>query len=148
MISFRPTLPHDVDNIDVQNIYKGEGDIVGRTKRTIAGNFNRAHSWTFTNEHKEILAIMTGITLWDGVMRVFMLTSAVANVDGPQFLKLAGELIESYHKLYSIHRFEVHIKSDYLDGHRWASLLGFKAEAVLKQFGPDKSDYILFARCF
>ena len=45
-----------------------------------------------------------------------------------------------------IHRIEAVSHGDYVWAHRWLEALGFEREAVLRQYGGDRSDYLVFAR--
>lgn len=42
------------------------------------------------------------------------------------------------------HRLQCESRADHHDAHRWLETLGFRREGILKQYGSDGSDYILF----
>lgn len=44
------------------------------------------------------------------------------------------------------HRIETSVLVGFQAGHRWALRLGFVPEGLRRQYGPDRSDYILYAR--
>lgn len=45
-------------------------------------------------------------------------------------------------------RFQMTVRVGFLPGHRWARMLGFRAEATMARYAPDGSDHVLYARCF
>ena len=56
------------------------------------------------------------------------------------FTKAAKEL--------SLHRLQVTVSSRNVRAVKWIKSLYFKEEGILKNYGIDKSDYIMFARLF
>lgn len=45
-------------------------------------------------------------------------------------------------------RIEMAVRTDYVNGHRWAERLGFELETpVAKKYGPDGRDYSIWVRC-
>lgn len=45
----------------------------------------------------------------------------------------------------SFHRVELVVRRHFPDGYFWAERLGFQDEGLLKKYGPDGSDYHIFA---
>lgn len=43
-------------------------------------------------------------------------------------------------------RVEMTVRTDFLAGQRWAGMLGFKAESVMKQYGPEGEDHVGYVR--
>ena len=46
-----------------------------------------------------------------------------------------------------LRRVECWVDVDFQAGHRWARLLGFEREGLMRSFSPDGRDHILYARC-
>lgn len=45
-----------------------------------------------------------------------------------------------------VQRIQISVRCDYTEGYNWARALGFECEAVMRHYGPNRSDYFLFAR--
>ena len=45
-----------------------------------------------------------------------------------------------------VDRIETGVRESFKAGHRWAKMLGFQAEGLMRRFGPDGSDYQMYAR--
>jgi hypothetical protein len=50
------------------------------------------------------------------------------------------QLEHGYHRLFTL------VEASFVEGHRWAQILGFKMEAVLKKYRPDKRDVAVYVR--
>ena len=44
------------------------------------------------------------------------------------------------------HRIEMLVPNDFAAGHRWARMLGFVQEGVLRRYGPSAADHAAYAR--
>lgn len=62
------------------------------------------------------------------------------------FHKTVKSLIEHTFQSLGIQRVQISVRRDYLEGQRWAESLGFQNEGLMRKYGPDQSDYYLFAR--
>lgn len=97
-------------------------------------------------EHDLVVAIVGGNVLWNGVVHVW----AVTTDHVPRFKKAVHaqvkNLLEAATISHEVHRFEATVRDDYEVGKKWIERLGFVEEATLKKYGPDKTDYILYAR--
>lgn len=85
--------------------------------------------------------------MWRGVGVAW----AFFGVDAPRYWKtihsgvtifLRGALCDG-----EFHRIQTAVRLDHPAGHRWALRLGFEPEGVLRGYGPDRSDFIGYARC-
>jgi hypothetical protein len=45
-----------------------------------------------------------------------------------------------------LHRLQITIKTDLVRNFQWATRIGFKKESVLKNFGPDKTDFFMMTK--
>lgn len=93
-----------------------------------------------------VLAIIGGTIQWEGVAHCWAIISDSIKQCPIEFHKEVLKLIETSMKGINLHRLEASVKADFLIGERWLKSLGFEQEALLKYYGPDKSDYKLFAR--
>tara|TARA_X000001316_G_C895537_1_gene15670 strand:- start:5 stop:481 length:477 start_codon:yes stop_codon:yes gene_type:complete len=84
--------------------------------------------------------------LWDGVAEGWvMATKDIWKhyiVFAKHFKKKTDVLIETT----NLKRLQTTVKADFKKGHRFAEWLGMKSEGIMKNYGPDGSDYIRYAR--
>jgi hypothetical protein len=50
------------------------------------------------------------------------------------------------HTRLGMRRIEMGVHTSYVDGHRWARMLGFKREGTMRLYSPDGTDTDLYAR--
>lgn len=50
------------------------------------------------------------------------------------------------HTRFDMRRIEMGVHTDYVDGHRWAAMLGFRREGTMRLYSADGSDMDLYAR--
>jgi RimJ/RimL family protein N-acetyltransferase len=63
-----------------------------------------------------------------------------------EFFRKTRRLLLLYFGAYNLQRLEINVRSDYLIGKRFAEKLGFEPEGIMRKYGFDGSDYILYAR--
>ena len=88
-----------------------------------------------------------------GCAGVCMITEEHRGVAWALVAKDIGRSFYSFHKSVlnfleesNLVRIETAVQYDFHDGHRWAQLLGFKPEGVMKKYFADGQDAILYAR--
>lgn len=54
--------------------------------------------------------------------------------------------VRAFLDLAEVRRIDCAVKADFEAGHRWARLLGFEQEGVMRAYGPDGCDYARYAR--
>lgn len=136
----RPYDESDLQKIRLKEMFSGEG--VDQDKLVL-----RSPAWT-VNSGSVVLAIFGASIRWPGVAELWGLTSDDMGRLGPSLTKGLRKYLEDGARSLNIHRVSFTVKADYEQGLRWARVLGFTQEAVLRQYGIDKSDYVLMARLF
>lgn len=63
-----------------------------------------------------------------------------------EFCKLIREFLAKGEKLHGIYRYQMVTRAQNPELVKWAQFLGMKCEGLMHKFGPDKSDFLLFAR--
>ncbi len=145
MISVRVSEVGDADKIQARDVFSGE-DFTGRLKRLMPGCY--CHTMLIDDEP---VAIIGGSVIWPGVAKAWAVISDKVQSIPLSFHKFVLYIISSYQEIFRLHRLQFSVKAGYTQGERWAESLGFSKEGVMKQYGINGEDYILFARswpCF
>lgn len=69
--------------------------------------------------------------------------------DAGRVLRRLTRLVQLYISLLTsvqYHRLELTTQADFKPANRWAALLGFNNEGLMRGYGPDKKDHYLWAR--
>lgn len=108
---------------------------------------DRAPAWTFVNGCT--LLVIGGVSVHHaGVGTIWALTSDDMAGCGLALTKQLKRFIEDGARVMKLHRLSMTVKADYDQGLRWARLLGFTPEGILRQYGMDKTDYVQMVRLF
>lgn len=94
----------------------------------------------------DIVACWGVYPLWDGVCEAWLLTSYQFETIPITATRTA---IRYFNKIYidmQLHRLQITVNCNDPLAMRWAIALNMKHEGVLHRYGPDKSDYAMFAR--
>ena len=94
---------------------------------------------------EEIIAILGGVMILEGVMLVWALVSDKIRKYPVEFHKTVKGLID-YQMDRGVRRMQLTVKSSYEMGARWAEALGFQREGTMRKYHPDGSDSFLYAR--
>ena len=97
----------------------------------------------FTGE--SILAVFSANRIWDGVVLFGAILTERVYAHPVAFVRIIKKYLREFEQK-GIHRMQMDVPTEYEAGHRFAKALGFKAEGVMKMFGPTKKDYTLYAR--
>lgn len=88
-----------------------------------------------------------GINLfWPGVGEAWMMLSPGVLEHKKELHWLIKTNIARVQKQLGLHRLQATVKADFDRGLRWMRALGFEIEGVLRGYGMDGSDYVMFAR--
>jgi hypothetical protein len=106
-------------------------------------------NFIFTVMRDEVpLAAMGAIKCRKGV---FELSAAICD-DSRCFYatihRSALELMDRVKTSQNVHRFQMTVDRQFKSGRRWADALGFTKEAVLKNYGENKQDHVLYRRLY
>lgn len=126
--------PEHLSQIKLKAVYEGEaprGDVAG--------------ALTFMHEGKPI-AIFGGSFVSRGVFRVWGLISEDVKKIPLTFHKAVKLTIQHWAERLNLHRVEMSVMVGFMEGWKWAVSLGFACEGVMRQYGPQRGDYWLFAR--
>lgn len=97
---------------------------------------------TFIQDGKPI-AIVGAFEVVPGVAHLWANVSKHLNI---RFAKTARITLDGFLKSNGVRRAQMTVRRDYHAGMRFARFLGFSPEALMMKYGPDGSDYWLYAR--
>ena len=96
------------------------------------------------DEH--VVFIISFDLLWSGVAKVWgVVNASFLNLTFPIF-RYSSYIIYKMITYYNLHRLQCNIISTFYKSRRMMKFLGFKKEATLYNYGPDKETYIQYSR--
>lgn len=132
----------DVDLLDVQPGQQVElGTVAPEDARRLEGA--PGPSWTFWRDGKPI-ACLGLIELWRGDYVRYMAWGLLSPTDTYGLLWLTRRFKNYLASGLTKTRIEFTAAADFPQANRWAKVLGFQPVGVLKQYGPDGRDFILY----
>jgi hypothetical protein len=100
------------------------------------------HGEAFTvADDSGILAVIGLITQWDGCARAYAFLGENAS---RRMLHITRK-VKTHLQTTTIRRIEAAVQDDFLEGHRWARILGFRPEGWMRKYWNDH-DALLYAR--
>lgn len=117
------------------------GDPVELAERYAAGGT------AFTGVHEGAVVGIAGlVVLWPGVAEAWALMSD--RIEGLPFQVTRaiarGLFMEAQN--FGLHRIQAVVAADDERAQRWIEILGFRFEGLMRAYGPDRSNYLRFAR--
>lgn len=92
------------------------------------------------------LAIIGVVMLWGGVGEMWAIFDNDARQYKKTMLKSAITFCDISFRYLHLHRLQITVRTDDNRAFNYADHLDFKVESVMKQYGPDKVDYLLMTR--
>lgn len=93
-----------------------------------------------------VLGAVGWFEFWPGVCELFVLPSIYLPKAGIVFAKAMKKHLHSFEKIKRFRRIQVTAVKDMVHI-RWLTWLGFVTEGVLKNYGPNGEDFMMWARC-
>ena len=96
--------------------------------------------------HGKPMACFGFLPIWTGVAEMWLLIEERGRKYGKSLTR-AALVVRDYAVLSNnLHRIQITVRSADIRAMRWAQAIGFEQEAVLRRYGPDQSDFYIFAR--
>jgi len=143
MIKVYPYLAGDIYLIKPKEIYKEDHTLEERHEWM--HEKGAAYLYTCFNDD-DAIAIIGGALLWPGVMDVFTVTSELVKECKLAFHKTIVTMIKDITHHEKLYRMQMVVRENFDEGCKWAECLGFKREALLEKYGPDRKNYYMYAR--
>jgi RimJ/RimL family protein N-acetyltransferase len=97
----------------------------------------------FTGIHEgQVLGCAGLVKQWENRAIAWALLSG--NI-GNEFVRI-HRAVQRFLDLTEFDRVEAHVDADFVAGHRWIRMLGFREEGYMKRFNPNGGDAVLYAR--
>lgn len=108
-------------------------------------DLEKGYACTFM--HKDgVAAVFGGNKPWDGLFDVYAVLSDLVYKAPVAFHKSVLSIIETYAEALEINRMQFIVRSDFVEGQKWARSLGFKKESTMLKYGPIGQNFDLFVR--
>lgn len=96
--------------------------------------------------HGKPVACFGFMPIWTGVAEMWLLIEERGRKYGKSLTR-AAIVVRDYAVLSNnLHRLQITVRSADIRAVKWARAIGFEQEATLHRYGPDKSDFHIFAR--
>lgn len=119
---------------------QGHDDI---SNHTIA----QAHGNTAVSviQYGKTLGIFGSSKVWNGLEEAWFLVDEVTRRYGIAMTKVAKKFIQLKFQEDMLNRLQITVRCSDNRAYKWAKCLGFQTDGVMRQFGPDGSDYYMMA---
>lgn len=107
-----------------------------------------SHPVAVISPQEEVLAILGLQIFWPGVGEIWGYTSVLIDKYPILFYKTCQKLMKDLVKKNQFRRLQVTVNASYNQGTRFVERFGFKPEAMMRKYGPDGEDHVLFGRVF
>ena len=101
----------------------------------------------FMGCHKgQVICIFGCIPMWDGVAECWLITDMSLPYHARPFHRVTKLVLDRFMSELQLVRLQITVHSDNFLALKWAKVLYFKEEGVLRKFGPDGNDFVMMAR--
>ncbi len=106
------------------------------------------NGWLYALEDQDgnLCGVLGGYLIWSGVASLGALFTPHLTKYRVSSIRAVNNLIDHTITGLKLHRLEMAVAADYKTGHRWAKALGFEPEGLMKKYGPDQRDHVLYGR--
>lgn len=93
------------------------------------------------------LVACAGMTMiFERVGEIWCISDKRSKEHSWELLHLLRQLLEQHIQAQKLYRVQAHVQANWAGANRFMIRLGLEPEAVLKWYGPNREDYILYAR--
>jgi len=133
--------PHHLDEIIHGELNNGSPPVLGHMKNR--GSELHHPGWSYTLIHQGYIQCTAGIMpMWDGVGEAWMIASSRIHSNERQFIRYAKsgvmQRLINDHKLW---RVQAVCKVGWSQALRFARMMGFAEEGIMRAYGPEQDDY-------
>lgn len=137
-------VPFEIEHFDMMEI--DENSHLRREFRQIYEDYpNRGPAFTLLGKNDQPLACGGIFIQRHGVGEIWMLTSREL-INNPVSAVKAGRYVMERADRMNLHRVQATVFINDNRGRRYVEAFGFVFEGLLRKYGPDGSDYLLYAR--
>lgn len=96
----------------------------------------------------EVYAMFGVFDLWPGVSQAWLIPSRKISKKTMSFHRAALRFFDFYAAQMCTNRIQITVCIANVSAHKWAKRCYFKSEGIMRKYGPDGSDYEMFAKVF
>jgi RimJ/RimL family protein N-acetyltransferase len=96
--------------------------------------------------HGRPMACFGFLPIWTGVAEMWLLIEERGRKYGKSLTRAALTVRDFAVLSNNLHRLQITVRCGDIRAVKWAQAIGFDQEAVLHRYGPDQSDFYIFAR--
>jgi hypothetical protein len=96
--------------------------------------------------HGKPAAVFGTVSIWEGVGEMWMLCEERFRKYGKSMTRAALAYTDCTVIAGNLHRLQITVRCADLRAVRWAMVLGFEIEGMMKRYGPDQSDFYLMSK--
>jgi RimJ/RimL family protein N-acetyltransferase len=96
--------------------------------------------------HGRPVACFGFLPFWTGVAEMWLLIEERGRKYGKSLTRAALTVRDFAVLSNNLHRLQITVRCGDIRAIKWAQAIGFEQEAVLHRYGPDQSDFYIFAR--
>jgi len=134
----------DLDQIDPHPIYAGSEKLLKSQARAIQ-ELPNSYALSLYLDGK-VEACLGMMVLWEGNADVWTFASKKCKDHPIAFHKAVARILDAYQNGLGAKRVSAGTPSSFTEGCRWLESLGFNREGKMLKYGPDGSDWWLYAR--
>lgn len=147
-LAISPFEPEDLESISVRTFDLGWSDLVSTYTRDngyVVENLGPAYTARLGGR----VVFCAGIyMLWEGVGELWSIADESAARLAYEVYVWQRQLLKTEINTGDFHRLQAHVALKWVSACRYVERLGFEKEAVVRKYGADCSDYILYGRVF
>ena len=142
IVPFRPSHADKIELNDRELYYEG---LVPNYRGYIAQMAEPGLSWA--GVYNEQVVVCFGVrTVWPGVGDAWLLSSPSVSAHALSVVRSARMIFADIFKTEAFSRVHISVDSANDSAFKFAKALGFEVEGIMRQFGPDGSNYYMMAR--
>lgn len=96
-------------------------------------------------EKGKTIGIFGAANIWKGLDEAWFLLDEATRRYGISMTKVAKKFIQLKFQEDSLNRLQITVRCSDVRAKKWAMCLGFQIDGVMRQFGPDASDYFMMS---
>jgi len=96
-------------------------------------------------ERGKTIGIFGAVKIWNGLEEAWFLLDEATRRYGISMTKVAKKWIALKFQEDSLNRLQITVRCSDVRAKKWAMCLGFQIDGVMRQFGPDASDYFMMS---
>jgi hypothetical protein len=142
IVPFRPSHADKIELNDRELYYEGYcPNYRAMLRRTAEAGL----SWTGVYNEK-VVVCFRGSTVWPGVGEAWLLSSPSVSDHALSVVRSSRMIFADIFKTEAFSRVHISVDSANDSAFKFAKALGFEVEGIMRQFGPDGSNYYMMAR--